>query len=98
MIYIPQCVYCKHYRGKEGRARTCDAFPKGIPDVIFRNDFDHREPYPKDNGIRFELSEEGAKLLGGKHPFDVPTRESIGAQNQSDSEPVAESAQTEKVA
>ena len=45
-----QCYDCKHYEG----IFTCPAFPDGIPKVIFLDEFDHREPYPGDHGVRFE--------------------------------------------
>jgi hypothetical protein len=38
-------------------ANLCKAFPAGIPDVIFNNEFDHRQPYEGDHGIRFEAEE-----------------------------------------
>ncbi len=48
-----QCIMCKHYR----LPQTCEAFPDGIPKEIFTCEHDHREPYPGDNGIRFERKE-----------------------------------------
>ncbi len=54
------CAYCVHLRPKSesspltGRP-LCDAFPKtGIPREITFGGYDHREPHPDDNGIRFE--------------------------------------------
>jgi hypothetical protein len=64
MIILPeQCDRCKHDHGK----RRCDAFPgfPGIPQEIYDMEFDHRNPYPGDNGIRWEPKEEGVI-----HPFD----------------------------
>jgi len=54
------CPLCKHYfinASKEGGIKVCcDAFPEGIPRWIFDFGYDHREPYPNDKGIRFEIS------------------------------------------
>lgn len=45
-----QCATCRHYRvGME-----CEAYPDGIPEVIWRGDHDHREPYKGDDGIQWE--------------------------------------------
>ena len=45
-----QCILCAHYQLN----LECDAFPKGIPVKILTGDHDHSQPYPGDNGIRFE--------------------------------------------
>jgi hypothetical protein len=51
----PLCVFCRHYNvGVAPGEPDCAAFAE-IPDPIFRGDFDHRQPFPGDKGIRFEL-------------------------------------------
>ena len=55
----PQCATCKHFRASTDGA-TCDAFPDGIPRVILLDEHDHTEPYPGDNGIRYEPIDEAA--------------------------------------
>lgn len=45
-----QCVTCKWNLG----GLQCEAYPKGIPVRIVTGEHDHREPYPGDNGIRYE--------------------------------------------
>lgn len=51
-----QCADCRHYRG----SLKCDAFPEHIPEPILLCQHDHREPYPGDNGIRFEPIDDDA--------------------------------------
>ncbi len=54
----PLCMQCKHLRPQEGPfGYVCDAFPDGIPEEIFVEGFDHRQPYPGDHGINFEAKE-----------------------------------------
>lgn len=43
------CLACARLR----EAGTCQAFPDGIPDEILRRGFDHRNAFPRDNGLRF---------------------------------------------
>ena len=50
----PICNRCRHCRGYG----KCAAFPDRIPDAILNGEHDHREPYPGDNGIRFEPRDE----------------------------------------
>lgn len=70
MSRIPiMCDFCSRGNWGEG-AKGCQAFPDGIPEEILRGYFDHREPYPGDNGIRFEpfpsMSEEDQDFFFGK--------------------------------
>jgi hypothetical protein len=54
------CLQCKHFdRAGFGRGEPrCDAFPTVIPAEIQFADHDHREPFPGDQGIRFEPTDE----------------------------------------
>jgi hypothetical protein len=44
------CASCRHFAA----ARTCAAFPDGIPDAILFGQQDHRLPAAGDHGIRYE--------------------------------------------
>jgi hypothetical protein len=55
MIGLPPiCTLCKHLDRKNENAYTCAAFPSGIPEIIYMNQTDHRQPISGDNGITFE--------------------------------------------
>jgi len=66
---IPQCDTCKHFNYNR-RGNYCAAFnDTPIPLEILHNQFDHRQPYEGDNGIRWEPNKPGLK-----HPFDWKQR------------------------
>jgi len=48
-----QCRVCLHFK-ENSPILTCDAFPKGIPTIILKGEFDHTNEFEGDNGIRFE--------------------------------------------
>lgn len=62
----PQCLTCRHWVSPLQRddedaksaepTQICDAFRTGIPDEIWANRADHREPYEGDQGIQFEAN------------------------------------------
>mgnify|MGYP005851485489 CR=1 FL=1 len=54
MTSIPrQCFACRHFH----KGIRCAALPNGIPTAILEMEHDHRQPYPGDNGIRWEPAE-----------------------------------------
>lgn len=65
----PQCLSCAHWTSPLDRAghtaepttQTCAAFTAGIPDDVWWNRVDHREPVDGDNGVRWE-SLDGAEF------------------------------------
>jgi hypothetical protein len=63
-IIAPICVSCTRFDERliPGGLK-CAAFPDGIPDEIIRSEFDHRNPYPGDNGLQFD-----PKAAGGPDP------------------------------
>jgi hypothetical protein len=55
-----QCGTCVHFispfsdRAQPGATGpACDAFPAGIPDVVYRMGVDHRQPVDGDQGVRW---------------------------------------------
>lgn len=53
-VISPVCSLCKNFDVSNAAARQCAAFPDGIPLPIWKAENRHTEPYPGDNGIRFE--------------------------------------------
>lgn len=55
-----QCDTCVHFRspfslprGRWDEGPFCAAFPTGIPDEVFHNGLDHRQPVQGDHGVRW---------------------------------------------
>lgn len=73
-VYAPLCLACQHYWREESKRsgrKVCAAFPDGIPEEIWERIVDHKQPYPGDHGIQYELREglaEEFARLGIKPP------------------------------
>jgi hypothetical protein len=56
IIYTEACFYCKHLnantRGRHNKYK-CTEFSNGVPSDIYTGQFDHRNAYPDDLGVRF---------------------------------------------
>lgn len=48
--YQDNCKICAHYLGNQ----ACQAFPMGIPEELWSGKNPHDEPYPGDQGYRYE--------------------------------------------
>lgn len=57
---LPLCESCVHLGpcGTTGMGTCCTAFPTGIPDAIYLDGADHRQPIEGDQGVQWELSAE----------------------------------------
>lgn len=51
-----QCSACSRMQAWDAEHATswCAAFPAGIPDRVYYNSVDHRQPVEGDHGIQFE--------------------------------------------
>jgi hypothetical protein len=70
---MPICPRCRHFNRETW---TCSAFPEEIPVEILYSEFDHREAFEGDNGIRFEpISSDDSKYVREffrNGPFKLP--------------------------
>ena len=61
------CQACTRYNENAG---TCTAFPQGVPSEITVGLYDHRHPFPGDNGVLFDLFPPWEPIL---ESFDIAT-------------------------
>lgn len=61
MSFPIQCASCVHLKQTANTPLRCAAFPKAIPDEILTGEFDHKQPHPRDNGIRFKSIDESSR-------------------------------------
>ena len=54
----PYCATCSRFDKLDFDKPSCEAYPVKIPDKIFLERFDHRKPFPGDNGIRYEKAKD----------------------------------------
>ena len=62
---MPICEVCDRRNDwdDDHPSSWCEAFPGGIPTEIDEGQFDHRQPFPGDNGVRFRLKKGKADAL-----------------------------------
>jgi hypothetical protein len=55
----PICSACARLEAKpDAIGYRCEAFPDAIPDAIYLDGADHRQPIEGDHGVRFVLAED----------------------------------------
>lgn len=62
VLAVSQCAVCTHFRSplslpepeRYERDAFCAAFPAGIPEDVYDDTLDHRQPIPGDHGVRWE--------------------------------------------
>jgi len=69
--YKTMCLDCVHMSEDEETGElTCAAFQGPIPLEILQDGFDHRQPFPGDNGIQF--TPRGPVDVAWLDKFDAP--------------------------
>ena len=58
---LPSCARFRSYLTTGAPGRRCEAFPDGIPEAIWSNRVDHRQPVEGDHGLRW-TPREGAEF------------------------------------
>lgn len=63
---VSQCSTCAHFRSwvVTGTTTYCAAFPAGMPDTVWSNTVDHRQPVDGDNGVQWESNGESYPVQG----------------------------------
>lgn len=65
--HVTICHSCDRLKfrlsGVDAGKAICEAFSSGIPDDIFRDGFDHRQPYPGDDGVLYDGDPDLVALL-----------------------------------
>ena len=74
----PLCLKCAHFHENNEETFACDAFPKGIPDEIVLRGFNHNQPFPGDNGLRFQARVKFAVIGTEDATFSAFAKEVFG--------------------
>lgn len=72
MRYKTMCTSCRFYSEDEDGQSFCEAFQGPPPLEILQDGFDHRQPFPGDNGITYEPD----------GPVDVKFLDSFGGADE----------------
>lgn len=74
----PLCLKCVLFHEEGDDHFTCDAFPEGIPDEIVLGGFNHNQPFPGDNGMRFLARVKFAVIGPGEAALSPFAQEVLG--------------------
>jgi hypothetical protein len=75
--FSPVCRFCKNLY--DTLARTCAAFPRGVPPEIWSGEDKHLAPWPGDHGIRFDAVEIPADAELPRNTVNLAARNQDGA-------------------